>query len=105
MAINQVFDYGDSLSLPVPEGVTSGDPVAVGALVGIALTDRDDDGEATVRMRGVYSVEVAGAATVGGPVYIEDGALTTSEGGTLWGHAISAKTAATAVIPVKIARV
>lgn len=65
MALNQVYDDAESLSLPVEVGVESGDPVLVGDLPGVALTDRDAGGYATVRMAGAFELEVKGVGTSG----------------------------------------
>jgi len=107
MATNESFRNSDSLTLPVPAGTKSGAPVKVGSLVGIALTS-EDGGTATVRLKGAFDLEVTGAVSnVGDPVYITSaGALNvTSEGNTLFGYALATKTAAAAVIPVRIAQV
>jgi predicted RecA/RadA family phage recombinase len=77
MATNQIYDSDQTkqLALPVPTGVVSGDPVLIGeALVGVALIDRDADGEATVALGGAFDLEVvaAGAMAVGDIVYIDD---------------------------------
>ena len=49
MATNRVFESGTQLTLPVGSGTESGDPVLIGdSLVGVALTARDDDGNATI---------------------------------------------------------
>ena len=42
--------------------VKSNDPVAVGTIPGVALTDEDADGKATVDTGGVYALEVNPAA-------------------------------------------
>lgn len=76
MATNRVYEQADQLALPVPVGTVSGDPVVIGdALVGVALIDRDADGEATIQMDGAFNLEVvAGAAmAVGDIVYINAG--------------------------------
>lgn len=65
MALNQVYDDAESLSLPVEAGVESGDPVLVGDIPGVALTDRDADGNATVRLAGAFELEVKGVGTSG----------------------------------------
>jgi predicted RecA/RadA family phage recombinase len=81
MAKNQRYTHADHISLPVPEDTASGDPVRVGAIAGVAQTDRRADGTATVWLDGSYNLEVTGALTVGQPVYITGaGALTATAG-------------------------
>lgn len=113
MATNEVYREADSLPLPVPTGTKSGDPIKVGSLVGVALIDREADGTATVRLKGAFALTVADAVTaVGAPLYvIGDGtsritSLTNAAAGnTLFGYALATKTAAAAVIPVRITQV
>lgn len=113
MATNEVFRNADHLTLPVPANTVAGDPVHIGGLVGVAVTSRDADGNATVWLKGAFNLTVADAITVvGQPVYaIGDGttrftSLTNSaSGNTLFGHALATKTATAAAIPVRIAQV
>lgn len=114
MAKNQVFKYVDTLSLPVPEGVVSGEPVIINAaigLVGVAETNRgtrsdtgadsynedwnggNGEGYATVSLKGAYRLPVTGALTVSQPVYITAArALTaTATGNVRFGWAYEAK--------------
>lgn len=109
MATNARFGRdGDEVttrSLPVPSGTSSGDPVQVGAFLGVALTDRatadnwgggNKVGFATVAISGVHDLSVTGAlATAGTPVYITSaGALTaTATDNTLFGHSTPGATA------------
>lgn len=75
MATNRVFEKSSQRAVPVPTGVVSGDPVLIGeALVGVALIDRDADGEATVQFDGEFNLEIVagGAMAVGDIVYIDD---------------------------------
>lgn len=107
MATNEVFREGDTLVLPVIAGVVSGDAVSSGSFVGVALTDRDAAGNATVRLKGVFNVSVTGAlATAGLPVYITvaTGALVVASGAGIirFGTALEAKGAGAGVIPVAI---
>lgn len=107
MATNEVYRDADTLVLPVIEGVTAGDAVSSGSFVGVALTDRDADGNATVRLKGVFNVSVTGAlATAGLPVYITvaTGALVVASGAGIirFGTALEAKGAGAGVIPVAI---
>jgi hypothetical protein len=47
MALNEIFKYSDFISLPVPEGTVSGDPVMVGGLFGVAQTTEGENSGAT----------------------------------------------------------
>lgn len=112
MATNQHLRHAAHLSLPVPSGTVSGDPVKVGSLVGVAVTSRGEGGNesthATVWRDGSWHVEVTGAvANVGDPVYITSaGDLNvTASGNTLFGYALETKGAAAGTIPVALAQV
>jgi predicted RecA/RadA family phage recombinase len=77
MATNRVYEHGNQLALPVPSGTKSGDLVAVGALVGVALIDRDDDdGLATVQLDGVFNLSVKGVDGAGNSAVAIGDALT-----------------------------
>lgn len=114
---NTVFHDATKLSLPVPEGTVSGDPVKVGALIGVAATDRgaggNPDAHASVWRHGAYSLPVTGAITaVGTPVFVAgDGTsrittLTATESGnTLFGYALDTKGSGAGVIRVALAQV
>lgn len=80
MAKNRVAPHGKQLVLPVPSGRVSGDPVVVGQLPGVCLTDRDANGNATVQMDGVFTLSVKGennagnsAVAIGDILYYETG--------------------------------
>ncbi len=114
MALNEVFRYAQRLTLPVVAGTKSGDPVLVGSLPGVAQTDRDGDGNATVWREGAHNFTVDGAiAAVGDPVYIAAAATGTRQTGlkaaagsdVLFGYALATKATGSAVIPVAIAQV
>lgn len=112
MALNSKFANGRKLSLPVPAGVVSGEPVVVGALPGVAQTDRDAAGNASVDTGGAYDLSVTGtgaaaaatAIAAGAIIYITAArALNVDPGGTRYGYALEAVAAgATAVIAVKV---
>jgi len=60
MARNRKFaDVPKTRTYPVASGVVSGDPVAVGQMPGVALNDRDADGESTVQLDGSFNLSVA----------------------------------------------
>ena len=108
MATNEVFRDADHLTLPVASGTKSGDPVMVGSLPGVAQTDRDADGNATVWLKGAYKLNVDGAiAAVATPVY-HDGSTTltaTATDNDLFGYALETKGTGEGVITVRIAQV
>lgn len=60
MAKNLSYKHLGQVTLPVPEGTASGDPVLVGGLAGVALVDRDSDGNSEVSIKGgpVYALSV-----------------------------------------------
>ena len=115
MAKNQVYANATHIPLPVVAGTKSGDPVLVGALVGVAITDREvGETEVAVWRDGAWNLSVAGEVTeVGQEVYIAAAAqgtrttelTTTSTDAVLFGYALATKTAAAGVIPVALARV
>ena len=125
MAKNQVFKYVDTLSLPVPEGTKSGEPVVINAaigLVGVAETNRgtrndtgadswnedwnggNGEGYATVGLKGAYRIPVTGAVAVGDPVYVTGSRTLTATAGTnvRFGWAYEAKGTGTGEITVVI---
>lgn len=105
MAKNMSLPKALHIELPVPAYVKSGSPVAVGAFRGVAQTDRDENGNATVWMDGSTVQTVTGAvASVGLPIYVKaaDGTLsTTATDALLFGHALGTKAAAAG--PLEIA--
>jgi predicted RecA/RadA family phage recombinase len=108
MARNEIYHDADRLSLPVPPGVKSGEPVLVGPLPGVAATNRDDaTGEATVWMCGAWDLDVTGAvAGYGLPIYITTTrTLTaTATGNKLFGYSLGTKGAGTGPLTVAVAR-
>lgn len=114
MAKNEHLRHANHVSLPVPAGTVSGDPVRVGILNGVAQTDRASSsnwgggnapGEASVWLDGSHLLEVAGAVeNVGDPVYIlADGTLAAAQTASepVFGAALATQ-AGDGTIPVKI---
>lgn len=105
MATNQVYDHGDSLSLPVPDDTASGVAVLVGELAGFTRTAEGEGGNvagnATVDLVGCYEVTVTGALKPGTQVYMagtpdSDGLLAgtltaTSTDNTYFGVSVTTK--------------
>lgn len=110
MATNRRFYPADHLELPVVAGTLSGDPVMVGDLPGVATTDRDAAGNASVALKGAYLVTVTagvGALSVGQPVNLVTpghGQPLLTTGGKLFGHVVEGalNAAATGQVTVKI---
>ncbi|HDM08701.1 MAG TPA: DUF2190 family protein [Candidatus Omnitrophica bacterium] len=113
MATNYVQE-GKVLDLSIAD-INSGDPVAVGEIVGVALTDTDSDGKVAVLTKGVFKLSVKGvdgagnsAVAIGDYIYYvaaDDPKLSKKDSGTLFGIALGTVAAgATGTIPVKIAQ-
>lgn len=114
MARNIIYTPGDRISAPVPAGTKSGQPLRIGRLNAIAVTDRaktdvaalntdgtrnasynwgggNPNGYASIWLEGAAEVTVtaATAPAFGDAVYISTGGLTaTATGNTLWGNCI-----------------
>ena len=104
MARNEHFRDADKLSVPVPPGVKSGEPVMIGPLPGVAVTDRDDaTGMASVWFCSAWDLPVTGAITaVLQKVYItpERSLTATATGNLRWGYALELKGSGVGTVPV-----
>lgn len=89
MATNMRFDPGNQLFLPVGAGITAGEPVAVGQLPGVALTDGDASNNATVKTDGVFELTVSVAVTAGDIIYLAAGVLSKTDTGVRFGYAVN----------------
>ncbi|WP_435744917.1 DUF2190 family protein [Nocardioides sp. SYSU DS0663] len=133
MSKNQVFaGTSPALSLPVPAGTRSGDPVIVGGLIGVCDTDRTEvvdgkqyggvgnpEGHASVAPDGVYALEVPEAVGAAGtPIFIvaaTNDLTTTAAGNVLFGHTVpvidrgvatgATKAAGAGTVNVKLVRI
>lgn len=113
MALNEVFQDADRISLPVPASTPSGSPVKVGSLIAVTQTAEGKGGNAagfaSVTRKGAHKLTVVGAiASVGLPVYIvtADNTLTATVGSnTLFGYALETKGSGSGVITVALSRV
>jgi len=113
MATNYVSD-GEQIQLNVGTGKSAGDPVAVGNIRGICLTDADSSGNAVVVTEGIANLSVKGwdgtanaAIAKYDSVYLDTtaGTLDANSANTLFGTALAAVTAgATTKIDVFIKR-
>lgn len=126
MATNEIFRHGDFVSLPVPDGTKSGDPVRVGGLNAVAQTDKavvhtpdeiqgypydggNPIGNASCALDGAWEFQVDFAVeNVGDPVYIvtaSNDLVDTDNSGAnpLYGHALTTKSATTGPLTVRLA--
>jgi len=115
MAGTKDYDKGDKLSvIPTDGGVNSGDPLALGGLIGVALTKQRADNTVSAAFRGVFELSVKGidgvgnsAVAVGDTLYYTAGdtpKISKKATGTKVGTALKAVTSgSTATIPVRLA--
>ncbi|RCG31978.1 DUF2190 family protein [Sphaerisporangium album] len=112
MATNILFEQGDQLDVvcSAPATPESGQPVLVGQLPGVALTDERADGKTTVKFNGVAELDVKGetttnaAVSAGDILYYDSGVINRdSTNGVRFGYALApVNSGATNKIPVKI---
>lgn len=120
MATNLAFDHARGLSVAAthPDTPASGNPVRVGEVCGVALTDEGDGGNATTATTvdfgpAVYKLSVKAvngsgnsAVAVGDKLYYtdaDDPVLNKKTTGTPFGYALAAITSgSTATIPVLV---
>lgn len=115
MAKNKVFDESDQLSLVCTDPATpvTGDPVLVGQIPGVALTNERADGTTSVDTEGVYHLSVKGvngsgntAIAAGDIVYYvaaDTPKLSAKATGVRFGYALDAITSgSTSTIRVKL---
>ena len=117
MARNITYDDANQVSLPVPAGTKSGDPVRVGGLNGVALTNRalstatppefgggNVDGQATVKLNGASTFDVDFALAPGDAVYIDGtNTLTNVNTDDLYGYSLVTKDATSGPAVIRIA--
>ena len=104
---------GERLELNVGTGKKSGDPVEVGGLIGVCVTDADANGNAVVATEGVFRLSVTandGTANVaisqGDALYFDSasGKIDKNNANILFGYALEpVASGATATIEVKLA--
>jgi predicted RecA/RadA family phage recombinase len=115
VAKNRHYANGRKLDLAATDPTTpaSGDPVLVGQLPGVALTDERADGTTSIDTKGVYDLSVKGvdaggnsAVAVGDIIYYGTGdtpKLSKKVAGVRFGIALGTVTSgSTATIPVRL---
>lgn len=98
---------GETLTIPAPAAVLSGEPVIAGNIVGIASGDAASGATVDVATVGVFELPkvAANAFTLGAPVYwnADDKlATSTASGNTKLGVAVAAAAASTATVNVRL---
>ena len=114
MATNRIYERGNQLEYEIAN-TSSGDPVVIEDLPGVALTDSDDDDNVTVQHDGVFELAVHAhdgdttdtAVSVGDIVYYDadatDASLNVNDSEPRFGYALEAITAGeTETIQVKV---
>lgn len=102
------IQHGRSLTVPAPSGgATSGAPVIIGSLVGIASCDADEGADVTIETQGVFELAKTSAQawTVGAKIYwdaVNSVTTTVSTSNTLIGIAAAAAANPSATGLVKI---
>lgn len=114
MATNRAHVEGRKLRVAVASTVVSGDPVVIGEMAGVALTDYDaGDGKASIDFAGVWLLSVKGvnnagnvAVAVGDPIFFVSGdtpKLSKKSSGVFFGYALEVvSSGATTTIKVRI---
>lgn len=98
---------GDTLTIPAPETVLSGEPVIAGEIVGIASGDAASGAAVDVATVGVFELPkvAANAFTLGASVYWdadEKLATSTATENTRLGAAVAAAASSTATVTVRL---
>lgn len=110
MATNRELEDGDQFTIDVSSAtgpndpVESGDPLLIGDLPAVALTDEDDD-EATVQCNGVFRLEVdpSSGMNPGAEVFIQsDGSLDDDNTGDHFGYTLDDVSSAGDTVRVKV---
>jgi predicted RecA/RadA family phage recombinase len=100
MAKNQLYPEAKHITLTADQDYTSGSPVAIGAVRGVAIIDAHEGDRVTIWSDGSWSLPVTGALTEGQVVYLNaSGALTATAGDTAWG--VSLVVMATGNVPAE----
>lgn len=105
--MKNLIQKGDVINYTVPSGgVTSGDPVAIGGMVGVAVNTGVEGDEIAVNLKGVYELPKAtGAITKGQAVYLDESAgdITTESAGNVFaGFAWEAQDSGDATVLVRL---
>ena len=110
MAKNYVQE-GRILNLAIADK-SAGDPVAVGQITGVCLTDTDSDGMVRVQVTGVFDLSVTGkdssdenvSISEGEEIFLDSGELNKDDtNGVSFGYALGAvSSGASTTIPVRL---
>lgn len=92
MALNQRYPRFEHITLTADRDVTSGDPVRIGQVAGVAQTTAQEGDKVTIWLNGSYTLEVTGALTEGQAVYLTgSNTLTATANDAFFGVAVRAK--------------
>lgn len=93
MAKNRILPEARHIALTADKAYKSGDPVAIGQITGVAITDAENGAPLSVHTDGSWALTVTGALTQGQAVYITSaGKLTaTKDSNKPYGVALKSK--------------
>jgi predicted RecA/RadA family phage recombinase len=107
MAQNYIQE-GDVIEITAAAAITSGAPVAVGAIAGVALETVASGSAVRVQLKGVFTVpKASGAITLGAAVYLvaaNGNVSTTASGNIFMGHAVAAAASGDATVNIRLAQ-
>lgn len=101
MATNQRYARGDYIALTADQAYSSGDPVVIGAVTGVAKIDAAEGEKVTIWTVGSYDLEVTGAAAEGEVVYLGGSGLTMTTNDTPFGVSMGTKGTGTGDLEVR----
>lgn len=101
MALNQRYTRFEHIALTADRTITSGDPVRIGQVAGVAQTSSAEGEKVTIWLNGSYDLEVTGELVEGQAVYLNaQNKLTATAGANFFGVAVTPKGTGTGVAEI-----
>lgn len=92
MALNQRYTRFEHIALTADRNITSGAPVRIGQVAGVAQTTANSGEKVTVWLNGSYDLEVTGELAEGQAVYLNaSNGLTATPNDQFFGVAVTTK--------------
>jgi predicted RecA/RadA family phage recombinase len=98
---------GNTITIPAPDDIEGGEIVAIGGLIGIAASDATTGADLDLVLVGVFDLPKVStdAITIGAPVYVAGGVVTTDDdsgANPLLGRAVTAAPNPSASVHVRL---